>query len=233
MPSVQDAIQALLKTAVQQNPEPGKGKRVPVIAISREHGALGRQIADALGKKLNLPVYDREILDRVAERLNTDPETVRMLDESIARARDMWLVRLFSGKDLSEDTYRTHVVNVILSLARTGGLLLGRGSHVVLSTSCALRVRITASPDVCAKRVCDRYGHNLDEARERIQAVNHARGRFVWELFHQRNSDPTNFDLVVNTDRLTSIDDVVTMLVSAYTAIEASRDEVDALAGAE
>lgn len=224
MTTVQSAIQALLAAANVPPHETEKVPPKPVIAISRDHGALGRQIANALSQRLDVPVYDWEILDRVAERLNTDAHTLKMLDESVARARDMWLMRLFTGIDLSEDAYRLHLVNVILSLARVGGIILGRGANVVLSTSCALRVRIIASPDVCAERVATRYNIPLDEAREQIKRINHNRGRFVWEMFHSRNSDATNFDLVVNTDRFEATDEVVDMLLAAYNGIAKVRE---------
>lgn len=224
MSTVQSAIQALLASASIPAHEIDKRPPKPVIAISRDHGALGRQIANALAQRLDVPVYDREILDKIAERLNTDPQTLKMLDECVARARDMWMVRLFTGVDLSEDAYRNHLVNVIFSLARNGGIILGRGANVVLSTSCALRVRVIASPEVCTRRVVARYNVSESEAREQIEAINHNRGRFVWEMFHHRNSDSTTFDLVINTDRFEAADDLVDMVQSAYNGIVSARE---------
>jgi cytidylate kinase len=224
MSTVQSAIQALLASANVAAHDADKQPPKPVIAISRDHGALGRQIAAALAKRLDVPVYDREILDKIAERLNTDPQTLKMLDECVARARDMWMVRLFTGIDLSEDAYRNHLVNVIFSLARNGGVILGRGANVVLSTSCALRVRVIASPEVCTSRVMARYGITEAAAREQIEAINHNRGRFVWEMFQHRNSDSTTFDLVVNTDRFEIADEVVETLEAAYNGIVKARE---------
>lgn len=224
MTTVQSAIQALLAAANVSAQEVDRRPPKPVISISRDHGAQGRQIANALGKRLDVPVFDREILDKIAERLNTDPQTLKMLDECVARARDMWMVRLFTGVDLSEDAYRNHLVNVIFSLARSGGIILGRGANVVLSTSCALRVRVIASPETCTQRVMSRYGISEADARQQIEAVNHNRGRFVWEMFQHRVSDASNFDLVINTDRLPAADQVVDMIMSAYEGIVAVRD---------
>lgn len=224
MTTVQSAIQALLAAANVSAHEAERRPPKPVISISRDHGALGRQIANALGKRLDVPVYDREILDKIAERLNTDPQTLKMLDECVARARDMWMVRLFTGIDLSEDAYRNHLVNVIFSLARSGGIILGRGANVVLSTSCALRVRVIASPETCTQRVMARYNISEADARQQIEAVNHNRGRFMWEMFQHRISDATNFDLVINTDRLPATDEVVDMVMAAYDGIVRVRE---------
>lgn len=219
--TLHSAIQALLSSAALETQGHLQKPAKPVIALSRDHGALGRQIADGLSKRLGVPVYDREILEKIAERLDTDPQTLKMLDECVARARDMWLVGLFTGHDLTEDAYRTQLVNVILSLGRVGGIILGRGANVVLSTSCALRVRITASPEVCVRRVVERYHVSEDEARRQISEINANRGRFVWELFHRRNSDASSFDMVINTDRFTDVEPVVDILEQAYHAIEA------------
>lgn len=218
--TLHSAIQALLSsTVLDPHHEMHKPAR-PVITLSRDHGALGRQVALGLSQRLGVPVYDREILDKVAERLDTDPQTLKMLDECVARARDMWLVRLFTGKELTEDAYRTQLVNVILSLGRVGGIILGRGANVILSTSCALRVRITASPEVCLQRVMARHHLGEAEARAQIDEINANRGRFVWELFHRRNSDATSFDLVINTDRFADAEPVVDLIEQAYRTLE-------------
>lgn len=219
MTTLHSAMQALMMASGLPNESGLHRPPKPVIAISRDHGALGRQIAVALSKRLDIPVYDREILDHIAKRLETDPATLKLLDESNARARDMWLMRLFTGKDLSEDAYRHCLIDVVLSLARVGGIILGRGSNVILSTSCALRLRVTASPEVCARRVAARYGISPDEARQQIDTINHNRGRFVWELFHARNSDATTFDMVLNTDRIDDPDKAVDSILAAYTAL--------------
>lgn len=222
MTTIQSAMQALMASTGVEHHAAMKRPPKPVIAISRDHGALGRVIANGLAERLDMPVYDREILDKIAERLDTDPATLKLLDESNARARDFWLMRLFTGKDLSEDSYREQLVNVILSLSRVGGIILGRGANVVLSTSCALRLRITAAPEVCQKRVAARYGISDADARDQIDRVNDARGRFMWDMFHRRNSDISIFDLAVNTDRFdeeTARTDLVDMVLAAYNGI--------------
>lgn len=222
MSTIQSAMQALMASTGVKHQDTMDRPPKPVIAISRDHGALGRVIADGLAERLGLPVYDREILDQVATRLQTDPSTLKLLDESNARARDFWLMRLFTGKDLSQDAYREQLVNVIFSLSRVGGILLGRGANIVLSTSCALRLRVTASPEVCQQRVAARYGISDAEARAQIERVNSARSRFLWDMFHHRASDASIFDLVINTDRFDDAvarTDLVDMVLAAYNGI--------------
>ena len=64
---------------------------------------------------------------------------------------------------VSKDAYRDTLVKLVMSIGRMGGLIVGRGAHVVLSDACALRVRVTGSPEVCARRMAER-GHGSFEA---------------------------------------------------------------------
>ncbi|MEO5372719.1 MAG: cytidylate kinase-like family protein [Alphaproteobacteria bacterium] len=191
----------------------------PVVAISRDHGSGGDIIGAMLAQRLGVPAYDGIILDKIAERLKTEPESLRAIDEGVGEARDLWLYRMVTGVDVSPGTYRRHLVNVILSLSKLGGVIFDRGAHVILSTSAALRVRITGSPEACAERVAADEKIDRETAVRRIEEVNHNHGKFVWDMFESRMNDPTAFDIVVNTDRLTDHENVVEMLISAYRAI--------------
>jgi len=197
--------------------------RQPVITMSRDFGSGGDIIATRLCQRLNLPLYDEELLREVSARLQDDPAIVRLLDEGFGRAKDMWLYRLFSGKDISPDAYRDTLVKVVMSLGRLGGVIVGRGAHIILAEECALRVRIAGSPEICAKRMAG-SGHGQEaELLERAREINHRRGKFVWEAFHSRLSDASGFDITVNTDRMEDFEDVVDMIVVMATAVHSGR----------
>lgn len=208
-------------------PPPAEGiiakPQKPVITLSRDYGAGGEDIAARLGQRLGVPVYDEQVLKEVADRLHDDPAIIRMLDESIGRSLDMWLYRLVSGKDLGQDSYRDTLVRVVMSLGRLGGVIVGRGAHVILADGCALRVRVAGSPEVCARRMTERGQGNYDAELAKANDINHRRGKFVWDMFHSRLSDASQFDITVNTDRMGDFEDVVEMLVGMATAIHSGR----------
>lgn len=195
----------------------------PVITLSRDYGSGGDIIATRLAQRLGVPYYDEQLLREVAQRLNDDPAIVKMLDEGMGRAKDMWLYRLLSGKDLGHDAYRDTLVKVVMSLGRLGGVIIGRGAHIILSEGCALRVRIAGTPEVCARRMAAQGHGSFDEQLKHAHEVNHRRGKFVWETFHSRLSDANQFDITVNTDRMSDFEDVVEMLVGLATAIHSGR----------
>jgi cytidylate kinase len=197
--------------------------KLPVITISRDYGSGGDIIATRLCQRLNLPLYDDDILTAVSLRLKEEPAIVRQLDEGFGRAKDMWLYRLFSGKDISFDAYRDTLIKLVMTLGRMGGVIVGRGAHIILSEACALRVRIAGTPTICARRMSAKgHGSEADELRK-AKEINHRRGKFVWEMFGSRLSGANAFDIIVNTDRMEDFEDVVDMLAAMAQAIHGGR----------
>ena len=197
--------------------------KLPVITLSRDYGSGGDIIATRLCQRLDLPLYDDEILKALAHRMNEDPVVIRQLDEGFEQAKNMWLYRLFSGKEISKDAYRDTLVKLVMSIGRMGGLIVGRGAHVILSDACAVRVRVTGSPEVCARRMAAR-GHGSYEAElAKAHDINHRRGQVIWEMFQSRLSDASQYDIIINTDRMDDFEDVVEMLVVMAKAVHSGR----------
>ncbi len=219
MSTILNVISAMAEVATTP-PQGGQHRpQRPVLTISRDYGSGGDIIAERVAQRLDLPIFDEAVLKEVAARLQDDPAVVRMLDEGFGRAKDMWLYRLFSGKDVSPDSYRDTLVKVVLSLGRLGGVIVGRGAHIILSESCALRVRIAGSPEACARRLAAAGQGTYEDLVAKVGEVNHRRGKFVWDVFHSRLSDAHQFDLTINTDRMDDFEDVVNMLVPLALAI--------------
>ncbi|MTJ80455.1 MAG: cytidylate kinase-like family protein [Telmatospirillum sp.] len=219
MPDVQKAIQAIMTALHTVGEGQNATPRRPVVCISRDYGSGGDEIAELLARRLGVELFDRIIVDRIAQRLDAEPETMRALDAGASKLRDLWLYSLVTGQNLRADHYKRHLVNVIVNIGRSGGVIVGRGAHLILANSGALRVRITGSLDVCAHRVMAAEGLDLEAARKRTEAANHDRGKFVWDQFQERTNDPRTFDLIVNTDHISDYGKVVDMLVDALALV--------------
>ena len=223
MKNILNVISAMAELAHSAPQGTTQHPRQPVITISRDMGCGGDVIAERLAQRLGLPLYDNHVLKEVAARLEEDPEVVRLLDEGFGHAKDMWLYRLFSGKDVGPDSYRDGLIKVILSLGRLGGVIVGRGAHIILHDACALRVRITGTPEICAQRLADGGEGTYEDMLAKVHDINHRRGKFLWEVFHSRLSDANQYDLTINTDRMNDFEEIVDMLVPLATAIHAGK----------
>ena len=55
--------------------------KYPIITIAREHGSGGRVIAHKLSKQLNVPVYDKTVIDIAAQECGLSPEFMEEIEK--------------------------------------------------------------------------------------------------------------------------------------------------------
>src|SRR5262245_15881472 len=75
----------LVQAQSQSETETGVSPKLPrpalTIAVSREAGANGALVARAVEQQLGWPVYDRELLQRVAEHMGLRASLLEAVDE--------------------------------------------------------------------------------------------------------------------------------------------------------
>src|SRR5262249_28384821 len=72
----------------------GPAARFQNICISREAGAGGGAIARMVGERLGWKVYDHELIEAIAHRMNVALDEVRSLDEMAPSVVQDWLLPL-------------------------------------------------------------------------------------------------------------------------------------------
>lgn len=209
---VQGVIQALSR-AVEVSPGDTDHTLHPVITISRDLGTGGEEISCLLAQKLELEVYDETVIDAISQRFEVNKNVLKNLHEKVSSASDSWLYAMITGKNVSRTDYINALVTVVRCIYHKGGIVIGRGGHVILQGRDVLRVRLTGSTEACARRVAHRDRLSLSEAKLRCKEVNKTRAQFVWNMFSSRLNDPTNFDLTINTDHFAHYDQVVEILM--------------------
>ncbi len=198
---------------------PGGAK--PVITIARDYGAGGEEIGRILAKALQIEYFDREILDRIARAAGTDPAMLRILDERSVDRMGIWLSSLINHSQFQPTQYLRHLITIVATIARGGGVIMGRGCHLILRSDSVVRLRIIGSPEICARRLAGREDGDEKALVERVRHVNEDRSRFVWDHFHVRMNEPHAFDMIVNTDHfpdLTRLADVLVELIRVHMA---------------
>lgn len=209
-------IQAIVR-ALEEPPARARHARQPVITISRTIGSGGDDIARSLAERLGVELYGSEIINAIATEANVSPSLMQTLNEKLDSV-DAWIYSAVFGKHVSRDEYVHFLSTVVRGLYHTGGIVVGRAGHVILAGRDVLRVRIVGSVEACATRISEQDGTSYAEAKRKVQDSNKRRGKFIWDLFHSRYNDPTNFDLVINTDYFRRLDDVVEIIMLAMKA---------------
>lgn len=216
MVNAHSVIQAIVR-ALEEPPARTRQVRKPVITVSRTIGSGGDEIASAVASRLGVELYDSHIINGIAAEANVSPSLVQTLNERLD-AVDAWIYSAVFGKHVTRDEYVHFLSTVVRGLYHTGGVIVGRAGHVILAGRDVLRVRIVGSVEACATRISEQDGTTYAEAKRKVQESNKRRGKFIWDLFHSRYNDPTNFDLVVNTDYFRRLDDVVELILMAVRA---------------
>jgi cytidylate kinase len=182
---------------------PEVGTERTVIAISRLPGARGGELARLLGRTLGLHVFDREIIQKIAEHAHLAEWAVSVLDERDRPVLRDWLLAFAPEQQLSSYGYRSHLTRVVTAIARLGrAVIVGRGANLILAPGEALRVLVVAPLVDRIAAVAAREDIGLAEAARRVAELESDRRAFLKHHFHADIADVTAFDLVVNTSQL-------------------------------
>jgi hypothetical protein len=198
-----------------------KGEPGPVtIALSRQAGSRGAEIARAVGAQLGWPVYDHELLDLIAETKGVNHRLLEYLDERYVG----WLeetVRSFCTREGGRDgVYIKAMVELLASLGKAGHcIIVGRGAPHILPAETTLRVRVIAPRASRVANVQKSQGLSAAEAERWVDQHERERLRFTDRCFQVNAADPLLYDLVLNSNRL-SIKTCTALIVQAARALE-------------
>jgi Cytidylate kinase-like family len=171
----------------------------PWIALSRELGAGGGELAIQVGAALGWHVYDREILQAVAADMRREERTLERFDEKAVPEIGAYIGPLLDPFDPGQEGYLVDMTRVVRRLGREGrAVLLGRGANFILDPASGLRVRAVAPAADRAEALAHDLGLTPGEARRRIAASDAAQRKFVRQAFQREIEDPAGYDLVVH-----------------------------------
>ncbi|MFT7576612.1 MAG: cytidylate kinase [Alphaproteobacteria bacterium] len=166
-----------------------------VIAMTREMGTLGKDVAAGVAERLGIKVVHHELVERqLADRLKTSESAVHRFLEGEASLWERWKI---DSKRLSRFSSEE-----VLDLAMQGNVLIrGWGAAQLLRD---------VSHVICV-RVCAPMTHRIDEMKQRlgvdsadiaqreIERNDDAHARAVQRQFQTDWRDPTGYNAIINT----------------------------------
>ena len=155
-----------------------------IITIGRQFGSGGKAVADELGRRLGIPVYDNELITKAAQESGFSAELFVQSDE---KKRFFSLTSIFTsnfGGDSDNYMSDKNLFNIqcstIRNIAEQGSaVIVGRCSDYVLRDSgCTLVVFLTSSDEVRAARIMEREGLTKEKALELMERRDKARADY-------------------------------------------------------
>lgn len=155
-----------------------------VITIGRQFGSGGKCVADILGSKLGIPVYDSELISRAAQESGFSQDLFIQSDE---KRRILSIASVFSG---SYGSYSENYMSdkglfkiqseTIRRIAEQGSaIIVGRCSDYILrDSSYTLDVFLTSPAQLRAERVAERMGISIEKAIELVEKKDKGRAEY-------------------------------------------------------
>jgi hypothetical protein len=174
----------------------------PFVTISREHGALGCPIAEAVGEKLGWEVLDKSLLDRISQRYRLSRPMLELVDETSSNWIHDVLGTWFDPHVVPHEKYLSRLRQVVMAAAQRGRVVLvGRGAQFLLAGQRGFAVRLIASEPFRVAQIAHDRGIGATEAYRVMKTVDRGRADFVLRYFHQDINDPHLYDLVIHVER--------------------------------
>jgi cytidylate kinase len=204
-----------------------------VICMSGPDGSGMREVAGGIAERTGFTVVDEEIILRAAAEGGVDPSVVADVERRrsfIERALDalgtstdhsaysMAGVGGYALPDLPmSDDLRNLIRAAIEETAASGNVIIvaHASSHALASRPDVLRVLITASPGIRESRVAAERSIDEKDAAKEIEKSDNARADYLKRFYGAKAERPDDYDVVVNTDKLSTSEAVSLVSLAA------------------
>lgn len=186
-----------------------------VVCISHATGAGGEEVGRLVAERLGFLYVDDEIVARAAAKGGLGPKEVadeerrkslvaRVLEAIAQGGSELGSSIPLDGDELNSDDLRALIRDTIERTAARGNAVIvaHAASYAVPQGREALRVLVTASPQIRAARVGGAEGLDQAKAERAVKDSDAGRRDYLRRFYEVDDELPTHYDLVVNTDVL-------------------------------
>ena len=170
-----------------------------IISVGREYGSGGHEIASILAERFDIPMYDRNMLDQMAEKNGIDSEELHKHEEM----KHQGLHRTVRGHSSSiQDTIAQLQFDFIRNKAASGEsfVVVGRCAENVLRDNPALiSIFVRGDEEAKTERICRLYKLNKLEAKAKM--FRHDKKRKAYHNYYSKMKwgDSRGYDFCVNS----------------------------------
>lgn len=172
---------------------------MPLIAMTREMGSLGKDVAAEVSRRIGKQVVHHEIIDNLADKM---------------RLRKSHVVRFLEGKSgiwermtTDQTSLSIYTADETFALAENDRVAVIRGwgaAHLLRPCPHAIAVRVCAPFELRVKRMMERLNTaDRDFVENEIRLAEEAHGAITRRHFGISWQHSDQYDLVLNTERLT------------------------------
>jgi cytidylate kinase len=206
---------------------PGKDQtdeaQIPVITISKEPGAGGNLLAQNIADRLDLDLFNRDIIKEIAESAKISASVIETLEKKRLSGVEDFISSLVNKQYLYPGLYLEHLMKVVCTIAEHGrAVIVGRGANFIIPPEKCFSVRMVAPLDVRIQNIARRFGVLADEAKRRVIRRESRRSAFIRQSFNSDISDPIHYDLTINTGKMSMVSAVEAVIGAVMVTLDDS-----------
>lgn len=178
-----------------------------IITFGRQYGSRGKELAGILAKKLDLPIYDEDMIKLASKELDID-ENILKKDEEAPRnelVHALTAGSMFAAKEYEASTSDKMFdiqSQIILDLAKKSScIIVGRCSNYVLDQAKipTTDIFVVANLEDRIKHIADRDNLNYEKAKQHVNKTEKRREAYFNYYTSYEWGNPQYYDLCVNT----------------------------------
>jgi cytidylate kinase len=183
-----------------------------IITIGRQYGSGGRRLAKMLSEYFNIPLYDKDLINRVSEETGIAGEFFKKVDE---QPSDSFLSMFLSGFSycnscessdsvLSGNSLFCMQSKVIRQIASEGDcIFVGRcADYILRDREDVISVFVTADFKDRVSRVAEYEGISEQSAKEVINKADKTRAAYYDFYTEKKWGVASSYDICLNSSKL-------------------------------
>ena len=185
-----------------------------VVAIGREFGAQGCDIAEKLAEKLGVKLYDRQLVEEAAKKLEMDEHTVQKADEVSAKDIEGLKTTYGVGNFYLSIQVLDAQADIIERVAQNEScIIMGRcADYILKDRDDCLKIYIYAPFDVRTKHIAEKYDMSMFSAKRLVRQMDEKRDTYYKYVTGNRRGEHDGKDAMFDSS-IMGVDGTVDMLL--------------------
>lgn len=174
-----------------------------IITIAREYGSGGHLLGEMLAKKLDLKLYDKELIHLAARKSGINEDYIRKNEQTIP---SFWLKYIFSQEPLDKSLSPDDVLfvaesKVIQEIAdKESCIIIGRCADYILKEyPFVIKVFCYTDLQNARTRCVNEYGISKDVVESEIKRINKNRITHYEYYTGEKWGEPHHYHIMINT----------------------------------
>ncbi|MGI6255929.1 MAG: AAA family ATPase [Acutalibacter sp.] len=170
------------------------------VSISRQFGSLGRPVAKRMAEKLDIPFYDRDIVEMAAEKQDLSLHEASKIEETASKFAFMKFPLGLGTTEAQDKLFQTEAKIIREVAERESCVIVGRCSDSILEDfPNHLSIFVYAPYEDRIVNCVNDLGMDPRQAKKMIADVDKARDAYHMRYVKYLPNDMNHIDLMVNS----------------------------------